>query len=105
MTKPLTNDDLQQLANSIKRWARELGFQQAGIAVADPQEHSDHLRHWLNNNYHGEMAYMAERAPLRNDPALLHPDTLRVISLRMDYMAPEVETIKVLNNPKSSEAS
>ena len=101
MTKPLTNDDLQQLANSIKRWARELGFQQAGIAVADPQEHSDHLRHWLNNNYHGEMAYMAERAPLRNDPALLHPDTLRVISLRMDYL-PQRPRHAVLANNESA---
>ena len=98
----LSEHALATLAENIKRWGRELGFQQVGITDTDPGEHSEHLRHWLDKNLHGEMAYMADREALRRDPTALHEKTLRVISLRMDYLPPDVETVKLLDHPRTA---
>lgn len=78
--------DLQNLASSIKAWARELGF--AGLAVAEAKLADDGrgLQEWLDNGYHGDMDYMAAHGSKRARPAELVPGTVRVISARMDYL-------------------
>ena len=77
--------DPRALAEDIKRWSRELGFQQAGIAGVELGEDEAHLRDWLAKGQHGEMDYMARHGDKRSRPAQLQPGTLRVISVRMDY--------------------
>lgn len=78
--------DTQALARDIKAWAVELGFQQAGIA--DPELGADEARllAWLDAGRHGEMDYMRRHGVKRSRAALLHPGTLRVISVRLDYL-------------------
>ena len=98
----ISDAELLALADDIKRWGRELGFQQVGITDTELSQHSDHLHRWLEKNHHGEMAYMAERETLRQNPAALHANTFRVISLRMDYLPPEVETVKILDHPRTA---
>ena len=63
------SETLNQLANDIKRWALELGFQQAGICEANPGEHIDYLKRWVANDYHGDMQYMKDRIALRSQPS------------------------------------
>ncbi len=77
-----------ELARNIKRWARELGFQQAGIAGIDLSEDEVRLETWLARGFHGEMAYMARHGRKRSRPQWLVPGTLRVIAVRMDYLPP-----------------
>jgi epoxyqueuosine reductase len=77
--------DLAELASGIKRWSRELGFAQAGIAGVELDEDEAQLRDWLAQGLHGEMEYMARHGDRRSRPAELLPGTLRVISVRMDY--------------------
>ncbi|MGA8278733.1 MAG: tRNA epoxyqueuosine(34) reductase QueG [Rhodanobacteraceae bacterium] len=81
--------DYSALGISIRHWATELGFQQVGIAGVDIGDDEIHLLNWLDAGHHGEMAYMARHGTRRSRPAELEPGTLRVISLRMDYVAPE----------------
>ena len=78
--------DLENLAVTIKAWARELGF--AGLAVSEAKLADDGrgLEEWLANGYHGEMDYMAAHGSKRARPAELVPGTVRVISARMDYL-------------------
>ncbi|WP_214001116.1 tRNA epoxyqueuosine(34) reductase QueG [Arsukibacterium sp.] len=78
--------DYQQLAAQIKQWAQELGFQQLGITGTDLSNEEPKLQAWLEQGYHGEMQYMAEHGMLRARPAELLPGTLRVLSVRMDYL-------------------
>ncbi|NID15638.1 tRNA epoxyqueuosine(34) reductase QueG [Luteibacter yeojuensis] len=80
--------DYAALAADIKRWARELGFADAGIAGTDLGDDEAHLESWLAEGNHGEMDYMARHGTRRSRPAELEPGTLRVISLRMDYVPP-----------------
>jgi epoxyqueuosine reductase len=80
--------DPLELTAAIKRWGRELGFQQIGIADTDLGEHETHLLNWLAAGYHGTLDYMARHGVRRSRPALLRPGTLRVIAARMDYWPP-----------------
>jgi len=75
------------LADQIKQWGAELGFQAVGIADADLSAAEGRLAEWLAMGWHGDMDYMARHAGLRARPADLVPGTLRVISCRMDYLA------------------
>jgi epoxyqueuosine reductase len=79
-----------QLASAIKEWGRELGFQQVGIADTDLAQDEAHLLNWLDAGRHGEMDYMARHGTRRSRPQDLQPGTLRVISVRMDYVPPGV---------------
>jgi epoxyqueuosine reductase len=83
---PATVADPRALAADIKGWALELGFQQAGIADPDLSADEARLLAWLDAGRHGEMHYMGRHGLKRSRAALLHPGTLRVISVRMDYL-------------------
>ncbi len=83
--------DLTALAQRIKDWGRELGFQQVGIATIDLAEDEARLLAWLDQGRQGEMDYMARHGVKRARPAELVPGTLRVVSARMDYL-PEVQS-------------
>ena len=83
---PASVVDARALARDIKAWARELGFQQAGIADPDLSADETRLLAWLDAGRHGEMHYMRRHGLKRSRPALLRPGTLRVISVRMDYL-------------------
>ena len=91
--------DLAALAQSLKEWGRELGFQQVGIAGIELGEHEAHLERWLAAGHHGEMDYMAAHGHKRARPAELVPGTLRVISLRMDYLPGDTRMAEVLASP------
>jgi epoxyqueuosine reductase len=86
--------DTTLLAQRIKAWGVELGFQAVGIADADLSAAEPRLLEWLAQGWHGEMEYMARHGALRARPADLHPGTLRVIACRMDYLNDEEEKEK-----------
>jgi epoxyqueuosine reductase len=93
--------DYAKLANNIRTWAMELGFQQAGITATDLSKDESHLLNWLDHGMHGEMSYMKRHGTRRSRPADLIPGTIRIISLRMDYDPPDSTHPKIaLNNPK-----
>lgn len=81
--------ELDALAEQIKAWALALGFQQAGIADTDLSDAERRLDEWLAAGYAGEMEYMSRHGKRRSRPAELVPDTVRVITARMDYLPPE----------------
>ena len=89
----------QELANKIKQWGKELGFQQVGITDVDLSEHEAQLQRWLDAGYHGSMDWMARHGMMRARPQELHPGTVRVISVRMDYLPPEAQFASNLSDP------
>ncbi len=82
----LQADDLARLATRIRQWATELGFQQLGISDTDLAQAEQKLQAWLARDFHGTMAWMARHGSKRSRPAELEPGTLRVLSVRMDYL-------------------
>ncbi|WLS78493.1 tRNA epoxyqueuosine(34) reductase QueG [Erwinia pyri] len=97
MSHPL---DLHQLARDIKQWGQELGFQQVGICDTDLSPEEPRLQAWLDNQYHGEMAWMARHGMMRARPHELLPGTLRVISVRMNYLPAKAAFASTLKNPQ-----
>ena len=97
-----TELDLQQLANDIKRWGREAGFQQVGIADTDLTAEEPRLAEWLSNGYQGSMEWLAAHGTKRSRPAELIPGTLRVISFRMDYLPGDTQQIQTLKDPNKA---
>jgi epoxyqueuosine reductase len=92
--------DYPALASDIKRWAQELGFQQAGITSTELDAAEAHLLRWLGAGHHGEMAYMERHGTHRSRPADLVPGTVRIISVRMDYWPPQARPADaVLQDP------
>ena len=87
----LSDSNLAELALSIKRWGRELGFADVRITDADLAHAEAGLQAWLDAGMHGEMDYMASHGMKRARPAELVPGTVRVISVRMDYLPRAVE--------------
>jgi epoxyqueuosine reductase len=73
------------LAEQIRGWAHELGFQAVGICDTDLTAAENGLLEWLSLGWHGELDYMANHGTKRSRPAELVPGTLRVISVRMNY--------------------
>jgi epoxyqueuosine reductase len=93
--------DFTALARDIKRWARELGFQQTGIADCDLSAAEPRLLAWLEKGWHGDMDYMARHGTARSRPAVLQAGTLRVISARMDYLPRDARKVEaVLADPE-----
>ncbi len=92
--------DFQQLAANIKRWGRELGFQEVRIADTDLKAAETHLFRWLALNRHGEMTYMKRHGQRRSRPGELLPGTIRVISARLNYWTDQAGGADlVLENP------
>jgi epoxyqueuosine reductase len=84
-TAPDASIDYRALAARIKSWARELGFEQAGITDIELADAENRLQQWLDSGRHGEMHYMAAHGRKRSRPELLVPGTQRVICVRMSY--------------------
>lgn len=73
-------------AAAIKKIAKSLGFEFCGIAKADfLEEEAPRLEAWLNQNYQGKMAYMANHFDKRLDPRLLVDGAKTVVSLAYNY--------------------
>ncbi|WP_462403023.1 tRNA epoxyqueuosine(34) reductase QueG [Pseudomonas sp. Marseille-QA0332] len=97
--------DLADLTLSIKDWGRALGFSHVGIAGTDLGEHEQHLQRWLDAGHHGEMEYMGAHGSKRSHPDELVPGTLRVISLRMDYLPGDTQMARRLAQPEKAYVS
>jgi len=94
--RPAPEPPATSLVDTLRDWARELGFQEMGITGVDLGEHETHLQRWLEAGYHGDMAYMARHGSKRTRPDELVPGTCAVLSLRMDYQPPGADPETVL---------
>jgi len=90
--------DYIQLALDIKDWGRQLGFQQVAITDTDLSETGHQLNDWLAAGHQGEMRWMSEHGEKRYHPEQLLPGTLRVITVRMDYLTDNSNMIATLKD-------
>lgn len=85
----LTPNQAEKLSLAIEIEAKRLGFQQLGITDTNLSAHAEHYSNWLEKNYHGDLDYMQSHGSKRWTPEQLIDGTLRVISLRMNYLSEE----------------
>lgn len=77
----------------IKTEAKRLGFLSCGISKAEfLEEEAPRLEKWLNQNRHGEMAYMENHFDKRLDPTKLVEGSKSVVSLLLNYFPEQHQT-------------
>ncbi len=79
------------LATRLKRQARALGFDLAGIAAAAPADGFAHLTDWLAQGFAGEMHYMHRHHDARREPAAVLTDVRSVVMVAMNYAPPAAD--------------
>ena len=90
---------MNNLRNNLQLWAQSFGFQHLGISDIDLSKTELELNAWLAGKFHGEMDYMAKHGTKRTRPDELVLNTIRVISVRMDYWPePAAEAWSVMND-------
>jgi len=76
-------------SNKIKQKALEIGFHKIGIVPsAALTDEATRLRTWLENDFHGGMAWMEHEPEKRTDPKLIFPDAKSMIVLALNYYTP-----------------
>jgi epoxyqueuosine reductase len=95
--KPSEKEQLANLAEKVKAWGSELGFQQVAIAEPDLNQASERLNKWLADGFQGSMQWMGEHGDKRYMVDKLVDHTVRVISVRMDYLT-DSNMVAVLKN-------
>ena len=86
--------DYRKLKHDIRGWSAELGFQQVGVSDIDLSVAEERLQEWLHDGFHGTMSYMEVHGAKRSRPELLVPGTVRVVSVRMDYLTEDQDASK-----------
>ena len=87
------------MSSDIKHWGLALGFNHIGITDTHLQAAEAEHQTWIEKGFHGEMDYMAKHGVKRTRPAELIPNTIRVISARLDYLPPNAaDSENILQN-------
>ncbi len=73
-----------------------------GVSDLDLGAHRAHLKSWLRKHFHGDMHYMAQNVDKRFYPEQLVPNTVRVLSFRMNYLADDVVLRERLTTPNQA---
>lgn len=85
-------DNKSKYTAFIKSEAKRLGFLSCGISKSGfLEEEAPRLEKWLNQNQHGQMAYMENHFDKRLNPNLLVDDAKSVVSLLLNYYPSETQ--------------
>ena len=90
-------ENLKKLATKIKSWGAAFGFQQVSIIEPNLDKASQRLQEWLAKGFQGSIGWMGQHGDKRYVVDKLVDHTVRVISVRMDYLA-DTNMIAVLRD-------
>ncbi|MGI9054455.1 MAG: tRNA epoxyqueuosine(34) reductase QueG [Pyrinomonadaceae bacterium] len=80
---------MRSLTEKIKQKASEIGFHKIGIVRADAlREEGEHLKEWLEKDFHGEMKWLEREPEKRSDPQILFPGAKSIIVVALNYFTP-----------------
>ncbi len=82
---PSVDSSIDNLKQTVRDIATELGFDECRIARAETAGHADRFDEWLADGCHGDMAYMAKTPHRRKDPRELVENAKSVIVLALNY--------------------
>lgn len=97
--------DISSLQQALREKAAELGFVAVGFApAADDPLRADRLHEWLGEGFHGSMAWMKDRADVRQGPNSMWPEAKSVIAFGMSY-APDGDPLALEGDPEKARIS
>jgi epoxyqueuosine reductase len=98
---------VQDLKQSIKEKARQLGFILAGVTLPEPPAHYSTFEAWLAQGYHGTMDYLAnDRSRTRRaDPKQILPECQSILVLATPYQPPRGSSSEAYRDPADRETT
>ena len=73
------------LTDSVKALALELGFDLVAVGPADPPEHGQAFRDWIEAGHGGTMGYLERRLEERLDPQRVLPGARSAVCVALNY--------------------
>ena len=97
---------VDELKQSIKVWARQLGFSLAGVTTPEPPPHLEVFDRWLGAGRHGDMGYLARQDTRRRraDPRAILPECQSILVLAAAYPSPSSPSGRVSDGAGVPEA-
>jgi len=93
------------MTGQLRAKAQELGFATVGFAAAaDDPVRAARLHQWLGEGNHGQMAWMQDRADVRQGPHSMWPEARSVIALGMSY-APDHDPLAGAGDARTARIS
>jgi epoxyqueuosine reductase len=81
----MSDDSAIDLSDKIRSYAREIGFDDCRFATAQRATHADEYLEWIEQDMHGDMAWLERNQDRRCDPREVLLGCKTVISLGMNY--------------------
>ncbi len=98
-------DSLAHIKSTLISLAHQHGFQDARVSDIETGQYFEEFKSWVEEGNHGCMSYLERNQELRQHPEKLHPETCRVISLRLDYLPEKAGFTKVLKDSEKANIS
>ena len=77
---------MPSFSHQIKQKALEIGFSDVGIsAAAALDKEGERLRTWLDDGFHGTMAWLEREPEKRSNPCILFPGAQSVVVVTLNY--------------------
>ncbi len=81
----MTSRTPRELANLLKSWALEAGFDRAGVAGLEPSAHGEAFLRWLARGDQAGMGWFERRVEARLEPAKVLPGTRSALCVALQY--------------------
>lgn len=75
----------QEMKSLIDETLQELGFSHFGLTSLHKPLSFDFYKEWLNQGYHGEMTYLADHAPIKENPQTKWPRAQSALVFAIPY--------------------
>ncbi len=80
---------MKEFTRKLKEKAFEIGFHKIGIVRAEELKvEGEHLKQWLEKDFHGEMKWLEREPEKRSDPNLLFPGARSIVVVALNYFTP-----------------
>lgn len=83
---------MRPLKERLQVKAERIGFDLFGVTHAAPSEHLEAYRLWLREGMHGQMHYLEQHLPLKENPTHLMSDLRSIVVVACSYYVPEALT-------------
>ena len=101
----LSQQQLLSVKQELHRCAIDCGFQDLRISDIQTKGYFERFTQWVKEGKHGEMSFLERNQNLRQFPNELHPDTCRVLTVRLNYLPPDAKFNTPLSNPTKANVS
>ncbi|MCW8878104.1 MAG: tRNA epoxyqueuosine(34) reductase QueG [Kangiellaceae bacterium] len=101
----LSQQHLIEIKKELQSCALKCGFQDLRISDIQTKGYFERFTQWVKEGKHGNMSFLERNQNLRQFPNELHPDTCRILTVRLNYLPPNAKFNTPLSDPAKANVS